>query len=53
MREVGANHVGTAFPSMDIGLAAEAVVTMAQLPLEANIQNMTIMATTAPFIGRG
>jgi NAD(P)-dependent dehydrogenase (short-subunit alcohol dehydrogenase family) len=40
-------------PTMDIELAAEAVVTMARLPLEANIQNMTIMATTAPFIGRG
>lgn len=32
---------------------ANAVVYMASLPLEANVQFMTIMATTMPFIGRG
>jgi len=29
------------------------VVAMASLPLEANIQSMTIMATTMPFVERG
>ena len=40
-------------PTMDVEHAAEAVVNMAQLPLEANVQNLTVMATGAPFVGRG
>ena len=40
-------------PTMDVNLVAQAVVDMAKLPLSANIQFMTIMATTMPFIGRG
>lgn len=40
-------------PSMDVGLVAEAVLNMADLPAEANVQFMTIMATKMPFIGRG
>ena len=32
---------------------ASAVVYMASLPLEANVQFMTIMATKMPFVGRG
>jgi len=40
-------------PRMDVEHAANAVVYMAGLPLDANIQFMTIMATTMPFIGRG
>jgi NAD(P)-dependent dehydrogenase (short-subunit alcohol dehydrogenase family) len=40
-------------PVMDVTLVAEAVVHMASLPLEANVQFMTIMATKMPFIGRG
>jgi len=40
-------------PTMDVNLVAQAVVDMAKLPLQANIQFMTIMATTMPFIGRG
>jgi NAD(P)-dependent dehydrogenase (short-subunit alcohol dehydrogenase family) len=40
-------------PMFDVGLVAEAVVHMANLPLDANIQFMTIMATKMPFIGRG
>ncbi len=40
-------------PRMDVGLVAQAVVYMASLPLEANVQFMTIMATKMPFIGRG
>lgn len=40
-------------PTMDVTLVAQAVVDMAKLPLQANIQFMTIMATTMPLIGRG
>ncbi|MDH5356155.1 MAG: SDR family oxidoreductase [Gammaproteobacteria bacterium] len=40
-------------PVMDIEHVAEAVLHMAELPLESNIQFMTIMATKMPFIGRG
>ncbi len=40
-------------PVMDMKNVAEAVVYMAGLPLEANVQFMTVMATTMPFIGRG
>src|SRR6185437_9923027 len=38
---------------MDVADVANAVVLMASLPLEANILNMTIMATDMPFVGRG
>jgi NAD(P)-dependent dehydrogenase (short-subunit alcohol dehydrogenase family) len=38
---------------MDVEHAAEAVMTMARLPLETNILFMTIMATQMPFVGRG
>jgi NAD(P)-dependent dehydrogenase (short-subunit alcohol dehydrogenase family) len=40
-------------PMIDAGLVASAVVHMASLPLEANVQFMTLMATKMPFIGRG
>ncbi|MGP0072300.1 MAG: SDR family oxidoreductase [Bryobacteraceae bacterium] len=40
-------------PRMDVKLVAEAVVYMASLPLEANVQFMTVMATKMPFVGRG
>ena len=40
-------------PTFDPRLAADAVVFMAGLPLDANVQFMTITATTMPFIGRG
>ena len=40
-------------PVMDVDNVAKAVLHMAELPLEANVQFMTIMATTMPFIGRG
>ncbi len=40
-------------PMMDVGLAADAVMAMASLPLGANVQFMTIMATNMPYIGRG
>ena len=40
-------------PLMDVAHVASAVVYMASLPLDANVQFMTIMATKMPFIGRG
>jgi len=40
-------------PSFDVAHVADAVVYMASLPLEANVQFMTVMATKMPFIGRG
>ena len=40
-------------PRMAVEHAANAVVYMAGLPLNANVQFMTIMATSMPFIGRG
>lgn len=40
-------------PTMDTTHVADAVLNMAKLPLSANVQFMTIMATTMPFIGRG
>ena len=39
--------------TMDVEDVANAVVSMATLPLTANIQFMTIMATNIPFVGRG
>jgi NAD(P)-dependent dehydrogenase (short-subunit alcohol dehydrogenase family) len=40
-------------PTFDPQHAADAVAFMAELPLDANVQFMTITATTMPFIGRG
>ena len=40
-------------PRMDVAHVASAVVYMASLPLDANVQFMTVMATKMPFIGRG
>lgn len=39
--------------TMDVAHAADAVLHMAALPLEANVQFMTVMATKMPYIGRG
>ncbi|RAD87110.1 3-oxoacyl-ACP reductase [Burkholderia multivorans] len=40
-------------PRIDVAHVANAVVQMASLPLDANILNMTIMASAMPFVGRG
>lgn len=40
-------------PRMDVRHVAEAVLYMAGLPLDANVEFMTVMATNMPFIGRG
>lgn len=46
---------GTAMvePSMSLKDAAETFMAMANLPLEANILQMTVMASSMPFVGRG
>jgi NAD(P)-dependent dehydrogenase (short-subunit alcohol dehydrogenase family) len=48
-----ANGVIAVEPLVDLDHVARAVVYMANLPLEANVQFMTIMATKMPFVGRG
>ncbi|MEM9845595.1 MAG: short-chain dehydrogenase, partial [Pseudomonadota bacterium] len=40
-------------PTMDVADAARSVLHMAELPPEANVQFMTVMATKMPYIGRG
>ena len=40
-------------PRMDVQHVADAVVHMARLPLDVNIQFITVMATKMPFVGRG
>jgi NADP-dependent 3-hydroxy acid dehydrogenase YdfG len=40
-------------PRMDLKHVTDAVLYMANLPLEANVQFMTVMATKMPFVGRG
>ena len=40
-------------PTFDVKHVADAVLYMAQLPLEANVLRMTVMATAMPFVGRG
>ena len=48
-----ANGSLLAEPRMDVQVVANAVLHMASLPLEANVQFMTVMATAMPFVGRG
>jgi NAD(P)-dependent dehydrogenase (short-subunit alcohol dehydrogenase family) len=48
-----ANGTVSVEPTLDVEHVAQAVVYMAGLPLEANVQFMTVMATKMPFIGRG
>ena len=40
-------------PLMDVGHVASSVLYMASLPLDANVQFLTVMATKMPFVGRG
>lgn len=40
-------------PVMDVRHVADAVLYMANLPLDANVEFMTVMATKMPFVGRG
>jgi NAD(P)-dependent dehydrogenase (short-subunit alcohol dehydrogenase family) len=48
-----ASKLPQAEPMMDVNHVANAVLQMAKLPLEANVQFMTILATKMPYIGRG
>ncbi len=48
-----ANGTIAAEPTMDIDHAAAAIRYMANLPLDANVQFMTVMATKMPLVGRG
>ncbi len=48
-----ANGTVAAEPIMDVQYVADAVLYMASLPLDANVQFMTVMATKMPFVGRG
>jgi NAD(P)-dependent dehydrogenase (short-subunit alcohol dehydrogenase family) len=40
-------------PRFDVALVGQAVLHMANLPLDANVLSMTLMATQMPFVGRG
>ena len=48
-----ANGTTMVEPRMDVTHVGEAVLFMAKLPLESNVQFMTIMASKMPFVGRG
>ena len=48
-----ANGAIAAEPVMDVADVARTVLFMASLPLDANIQTLTVMATAMPYIGRG
>ncbi len=48
-----ANGTIEAEPTMDVEDIAKAVTFMAELPLESNVQFMTVMATKMPLVGRG
>jgi NAD(P)-dependent dehydrogenase (short-subunit alcohol dehydrogenase family) len=48
-----ANGTTAVEPRMDVRHVADAVLYMANLPLDANVQFITVMATNMPFIGRG
>jgi NAD(P)-dependent dehydrogenase (short-subunit alcohol dehydrogenase family) len=48
-----ANGTMAVEPRMNLKHVCDAVLYMANLPLEANVQFMTVMATKMPFIGRG
>jgi len=50
---VQANGSMAVEPRMDVAHVASTVVHMASLPLEANVQFVTVMATKMPFVGRG
>jgi NAD(P)-dependent dehydrogenase (short-subunit alcohol dehydrogenase family) len=39
--------------TMDVSHVASSVLHMAELPLDANVQFMTVMATNMPYVGRG
>ena len=48
-----ANGTVAVEPLMDVQHVARALCYMASLPLETNVQFLTVMATKMPFVGRG
>lgn len=48
-----ANGTTVVEPRMDVNHVGDAVVYMGSLPLDANVQFLTVMATKMPYIGRG
>ena len=52
-RVLAENPDADLMPMMDVKEAAKSVFHMASLPLSANVQFMTVMATKMPFVGRG
>lgn len=50
---IQANGTMAVEPRMNVRHVADAVLYMANLPLDANVQFMTVMATKMPYIGRG
>ncbi|MEO8028926.1 MAG: SDR family oxidoreductase [Bryobacteraceae bacterium] len=50
---IQANGTTMVEPRMNVQHVADAIVYMSNLPLDANVQFMTVMATKMPFIGRG
>jgi hypothetical protein len=40
-------------PTFDVKYVSDAVLYMASLPLDANVLNLTVMATKMPLVGRG
>jgi NAD(P)-dependent dehydrogenase (short-subunit alcohol dehydrogenase family) len=46
----GSTHIE---PTMDVKAVADAIVYMANLPLNANVHTITVMASKMPFVGRG
>jgi NAD(P)-dependent dehydrogenase (short-subunit alcohol dehydrogenase family) len=52
-RALEANPGADLQPMMEVEEAARSVLHMAEMPPEANVQFMTVMATKMPYIGRG
>ncbi len=52
-RILAENSEAELMPMMDVANAANSVLHMAGMPLSANVQFMTVMATKMPYIGRG
>lgn len=52
-RILAENPDATLMPTMDVNEAARSVLHMAEMPPEANVQFMTVLATKMPYIGRG
>ncbi|AHD10839.1 MULTISPECIES: SDR family oxidoreductase [Phaeobacter] len=52
-RQIAADPTAAPMETFAVSDAAQSVLHMADLPLEANVQFMTVMATTMPYIGRG